>query len=56
MKAPWGELWDECPWDEYAVNKCSDEGRNPRGMKTPRDERPVKTPGDERPLGGNPRG
>jgi len=22
LKALWGELWDECPWDEYAVNKC----------------------------------
>jgi len=33
MKAPWCELWDYCPWDEYAVNKCpSDE--------TPRHERP----------------
>jgi len=34
MKAPWGELWDECPWDEYTMNIY------------PQDE----TPGDERPC------
>jgi len=35
MKALWGELWDECPWDEYMMNKCPIYRTKPPGMKDP---------------------